>query len=181
MSPGQRSNRVLSDYVDDCRTLDAAAFQQAHGEAFLLHHGPFGKLSAPRDGDSTLDLEQPAGQDGAALKPSADFLVLPLTPPNRGGSPPDMIWIGRSDANEVVIPDATISEVHAFIRREPDGFLIQDTGSRNGTWVNDLKVKPQGMGDPSPLPAGARVRFGSVKMTFLLAEQFRALVLGLLG
>lgn len=179
MGKGAHGGQMLADFHQDCQSLDLAAFEQAQGEAFLLHHGAFDQLKAPVAGDETHDLESPPGQDGDTLKPAADFLVLPLRP--AGWPDADMIWIGRSDTNELVIPDATISEVHAFILRAEDGYQIQDTGSRNGTWVDDVRVEPQGRGAPVPLSSGARLRLGSVKLTFLLAQQFRSLVIGLLG
>jgi len=181
MSDGGRSFKVLADYLEACKTLDPLAFSEACGDAFLLHHGSFDQLVTPVDGDSTQDLEQPGGQEGPVLEPSADFLVLPLRALGRVGRESEMIWIGRSETNEVVIPDSSISEVHAFIRREADGFQIQDTGSRNGTWIDNVKVLPQGAGDPTPLESGSRLRLGAVGLTFLLAQPFRTLVLGLLG
>ncbi len=179
MGSGAHGGKMLVDFHQDCQSLDLADFERTHGEAFLLHHGALDKLKVPVAGDQTHDLESPPGQEGEVLKPAADFLVFPLR--SAGWPDADMIWIGRSDANELVIPDATISEVHAFILRIDGGYGIQDTGSRNGTWINDARVEPQGRGEPVALSSGARLRLGSVKLTFLLAQPFRSLVLGLLG
>ena len=48
--------------------------------------------------------------------------------------------IGRSPSNDIVINDSTVSEYHAAIRFEDDGYYIYDFASTNGTRVNGLKV-----------------------------------------
>jgi len=178
---GETTFETIANYLEDCRQLSLEEFEAKHGRAFLVHHGPMGKLRKPRDEDDTLAEAISDSHAGGQFVPERDFLVFRIESPASGGPTPEIYWVGRSDANEVIIPDVSVSEVHAFIRFEQGAFSIQDTGSRNGTRVDNLKVLPQGLGDPTPLPSGARVRFAAVKMTFLLAEQFRALVLGLLG
>jgi pSer/pThr/pTyr-binding forkhead associated (FHA) protein len=44
--------------------------------------------------------------------------------------------IGRSQENDIVISDASVSSVHAEIERDGDSFYITDFQSRNGTFVN---------------------------------------------
>ena len=41
--------------------------------------------------------------------------------------------IGRSARSDICIPDAFASRLHAEIRKEGDGFWLQDLGSANGT------------------------------------------------
>ncbi|MEU6994914.1 FHA domain-containing protein [Streptomyces sp. NPDC046465] len=50
------------------------------------------------------------------------------------GSKP--LTFGRRSGNSVVIPDASISRLHAEVRREGHGFVLYDRGSANGTVVN---------------------------------------------
>jgi pSer/pThr/pTyr-binding forkhead associated (FHA) protein len=178
---GETPTKTIAAYLEDCQNLSLEDFEAKHGRAFLVHHGPIGKLRKPRADDDTLAEVTTDSQAGGQFVPERDFLVFQVELPVAGAVAPEVYWVGRSDANEVVVPDVSVSEVHAFVLYEQGGFTIQDTGSRNGTRVDNVKVLPQGLGDPTPLPSGSRVRFGAVKMTFLLAEQFRALVLGLLG
>lgn len=52
------------------------------------------------------------------------------------------ITIGREDQADIQIMDAGISRRHASIIRDHGGtFLLQDTGSRNGTFANNTKVE----------------------------------------
>jgi len=180
MDANTSADTTIGDYFEDCRALSAEDFEAKHGRAFLIHHGPIGELRRPVGEDHTLPVDAP-DWSGGGLVPKRDFLVFQADPPAAARSGEDMIWVGRGDNNEVIIPDVSVSEVHAFILYEGGGFFIQDAGSRNGTSVNNVQVLPQGMGKPCALPTGARVRFGAVKMTFLLAKPFRTLVTNLLG
>lgn len=168
---------TIADLAAASGSLSLEEFIGSYGDAFFLHHGPLDSLESPLGTDRTLTVESAATMSDRPLSPQNEFLVFPVDPPGPDGSRADMIWLGRSAFNEVVVPDATVSEVHAFIRREEDGtYYIQDTGSRNGTWVGDQSVPAQGVGEPVPLPSGARVRIGTVRLTFLGAEAIRNLM-----
>jgi len=48
--------------------------------------------------------------------------------------------IGREETCDVVIPDRQVSRQHARIRLEADHYLLEDLGSKNGTFVNGQEV-----------------------------------------
>jgi len=55
-----------------------------------------------------------------------------------GGDP---VTIGRGLANVVILrSDARTSLRHASIERTPEGYVLRDEGSTNGTWVNNKRV-----------------------------------------
>ena len=60
-------------------------------------------------------------------------LVLPL----RKIQPtfPSMITVGRTDNNDLVVPDEQISKFHAYFRLVGGRIEVADAGSRNGTFV----------------------------------------------
>lgn len=64
--------------------------------------------------------------------------------------PPDIDVSGFSDA-------AIVSRVHADIRVEGDSYYIEDVGSANGTYINNLPLRP---GDRHRLRPGDRVALG---------------------
>ena len=65
--------------------------------------------------------------------------------------------IGRSQDNELFLPDPQISRFHAEIRAEGDEYWIEDAGSYNGTLVNEIRV------DKRPLRDGDIVRVGNTE------------------
>jgi len=48
--------------------------------------------------------------------------------------------IGRQRDNDIQLADLGISGRHARIFRGPEGFVIEDLKSRNGTWLNGVRV-----------------------------------------
>src|SRR5712671_2452190 len=71
------------------------------------------------------------------------------------------ITIGRSARNDLCIPDPFASRVHAEVRREGDGYLLQDLGSANGTLYNGSNVDAV-----IPLTAGGRIQIGETEIIF---------------
>jgi transcriptional regulator with GAF, ATPase, and Fis domain len=47
----------------------------------------------------------------------------------------DVVRIGRAPSNELVLDDALVSGEHARIVSGVDGFVLEDLGSTNGTWL----------------------------------------------
>jgi hypothetical protein len=74
--------------------------------------------------------------------------------------------IGREFACDMTLADLTVSRWHASLRHGPDGWLLADLGSTNGTRLNGWRVT-----SPSPVAAGDLVTFGDV--TFVLADRPR--------
>jgi hypothetical protein len=74
--------------------------------------------------------------------------------------------IGRELACDMTLVDDTVSRWHASLQRGPDGWLLADLGSTNGTRLNGWRVT-----SPSPVRAGDLVSFGGV--TFVLADRPR--------
>jgi len=68
--------------------------------------------------------------------------------------------IGRDAANDLVLQDAGVSRFHAEIFRIPEGYVIRDLGSTNGTLVGGRRVRERLLED------GDLVRMGGVEMRF---------------
>ncbi|MBA2380183.1 MAG: SpoIIE family protein phosphatase [Blastocatellia bacterium] len=69
--------------------------------------------------------------------------------------------IGRSARSDVCIPDAFASRLHAEIRKEGDGYWVQDLGSANGTRYNSLAVKTS-----VPLENDGEIQIGETRIRF---------------
>lgn len=72
------------------------------------------------------------------------------------------ITIGRALDNEIVIPEPQVSKHHMRLVRENTGYLLEDLGSLNGTFVNEVRITGS-----VPLSIGDTVRVGTaLEMTY---------------
>ena len=69
--------------------------------------------------------------------------------------------IGRDSDCEIVIPDRQISRRHARITTTPKGVLLEDLGSKNGTYCDGVRVD-----EPALLQDGTSIQFAFVQ-TFM--------------
>jgi pSer/pThr/pTyr-binding forkhead associated (FHA) protein len=51
------------------------------------------------------------------------------------------VVIGRAPTADVHVPDRSLSRLHARVRHDSEGLLIEDLGSRNGTLVNGARIE----------------------------------------
>jgi pSer/pThr/pTyr-binding forkhead associated (FHA) protein len=71
------------------------------------------------------------------------------------------LLLGRSTASDVVLADDQVSRRHAQIRRLPQGWLLIDLGSSNGTQVNGYAVTL-----PHLLQDGDEIVLGTQRVIF---------------
>ncbi len=98
--------------------------------------------------------------------PRLPLLTLPGDPPTEvrpGSAAPPGFTIGREPGCDLVIPDLTVSRLHAKLTRMGGRWLLWDLGSMNGTRRNGWRIS-----SPVPVQAGDQLTFGNV--TFIVAE-----------
>ena len=85
------------------------------------------------------------------------FVVVEVA--RRPSSPfEDLVSIGRTDANDLVLPHPTVSKLHAtFTQDEAGTWHLVDQGSTNGTWVDGVRLAAQ---KPHALRGDDMVAFG---------------------
>ncbi len=71
------------------------------------------------------------------------------------------ITIGRLPENDLSIPDACCSSRHAAVAPVEEGFVIRDLGSKNGTWVNGIRLTGE-----KPLKKGDDIKIGNSHIFF---------------
>jgi len=59
----------------------------------------------------------------------------------------DRLTIGRHPDNDIVPKDAAVSKHHAIIERIGEKLIVLDKESRNGTFVNGIKVQSAELND----------------------------------
>jgi hypothetical protein len=74
----------------------------------------------------------------------------------------DRMTIGKSDENDVALPDdPTASHLHAVLERFPAGWCVADLGSSNGTWLNGERIWAA-----QRLRHGDEIRVGQSRVVF---------------
>ena len=71
----------------------------------------------------------------------------------------DELIIGRADKCQIVLDDTYVSQVHARIFSRGEGFVLEDLGSTNGTYLNRRRITA-----PVELQRGDQVKIGKTVM-----------------
>jgi pSer/pThr/pTyr-binding forkhead associated (FHA) protein len=79
-----------------------------------------------------------------------------------------VVTVGRAAGSDLLLDDDSVSAAHARLEWDMGSWRITDLGSTNGTAVEGIKLAPN---IPTPLPYGATVRVGGVKLQFREVEQ----------
>jgi pSer/pThr/pTyr-binding forkhead associated (FHA) protein len=69
--------------------------------------------------------------------------------------------LGRNSSNAIVINDEMISSYHAMLTYENDAVWIEDLESRNGIFINGIRIEEQ-----TQLAEGTLLRIGSTMLRF---------------
>jgi Nif-specific regulatory protein len=72
----------------------------------------------------------------------------------------DELSIGRDPSNQISLLDSLVSRRHCAVRRDGQGFLIEDLESRNNTFVNNVPVKERRLAN------GDQIRVGKSLLVF---------------
>ena len=68
------------------------------------------------------------------------------------------ISVGSSPDNQLVIDDRTVSRYHLELRMGSGGLVVEDLGSRNGTYLGGVRI------DRATVPPGTRLRLGATTL-----------------
>ncbi|MBO1755684.1 FHA domain-containing protein [Allobranchiibius sp. CTAmp26] len=108
----------------------------------------------------------PAREPAPAPVPTQERAQEPAQEPARAAEPrspeppadaddDEALTIGRGRGNSIVLDDMLVSRHHVRITADDDGLVLQDLGSRNGTYVNGHRV------DRTALHEGDRLGIGA--------------------
>jgi pSer/pThr/pTyr-binding forkhead associated (FHA) protein len=139
---------------------------------------PSGPAAGPRTVfGGSLDLNLPPGLGGSATSEPTTMAVNPPTvrvePPatrirgvrliGPGGTftlSSGQSRVGRAPDSQVLINDRDVSRWHASITVTPEGIVVEDRDSANGTQVDGKTIKT-----PTRLESGSKVSFGQVEFS----------------
>ena len=73
--------------------------------------------------------------------------------------------LGRGEECDIVVPERQVSRAHLRIKREAGNYVLEDLGSKNGTFVNSRQVQE---GTPVRLQDGDEIQVAlSVRLVFV--------------
>ncbi len=75
------------------------------------------------------------------------------------------VTVGRQDPCEVQASSDEVSRQHCKVRYEAGRYLLEDLGSRNGTFLDDRRVE-----GPATLSHGSEIRCGTYRLQFFLED-----------
>ena len=96
--------------------------------------------------DETVGLRNRVSMRGGRVRIGADGVWVEIGQ--------DPVVVGRNGACQVVLEDAKVSAVHAEFVATEDGVRLRDLGSRNGTYVVDVRVGVVTLAAPCALRMG---------------------------
>jgi len=155
--------RTIADLRADLKRHPAELYPVIHKlvKAKLLHV----------EGSKTSEAPVAAREESVApreerVAPSPASKIGSLTFSNGGVFPllDDVYVIGRDPRSDVSLDDGSVSSQHAKLVRTEQGFTIEDVSSRNGTFVNSMRVT-----QPRLLADADVIRIGKVKLTYNVA------------
>jgi serine/threonine protein kinase len=115
-------------------------------------------------GQEPISLPPDAELDTASPTPaiSAQLLITSGMLAGREFALAGEVRIGRRRDNDIMLPDLQVSGHHAHIAVGDEGAILADVGSRNGTFVNDRRIR-----EPYRLQDGERIRMGQTELLFI--------------
>ncbi|OGQ90247.1 MAG: hypothetical protein A2289_20100 [Deltaproteobacteria bacterium RIFOXYA12_FULL_58_15] len=168
----------LYEFVIPVRKQTRQEFAKANPHLFLLMQRPeqekgtwtFKTLTLSMKGAKIAKFA--ADEDIRLLPEIAEFDVFPVV--KAADSPwPERISVGRARNNDIVLPDSSVSKLHAHFITENDRYCVVDANSHNGTTINEHKLES---GKVTDVNVGDCITFGRSMVRLLLATDLYDLV-----
>ena len=107
-------------------------------------------------GTSAISAEE--AQKHGLAREVIELVLNDRTYPLEGHGP----WtVGRSQENDIVVPDPNVSRRHARLSRADNGFIVEDLGSTNGTLLDGAPI------DRERIESGDELTFGQSTARFV--------------
>jgi pSer/pThr/pTyr-binding forkhead associated (FHA) protein len=164
--------KQLQDYFATVQELSRERFAQHFIRPFFVRRSKSAndtdwRFTTQSVSSADISLRRFLAEVGVELSPEVAHLrVFELV--NTEGSPwSERVSIGRARNNDLALPDASVSKLHAYAFIDVGATSLQDAGSRNGTFVNRRRLGPT---DKVGLGSGDEVTFGRVDMVYFDAR-----------
>lgn len=157
----------LDDFRDELRRLGDIVWKRAHRTPMLIVLGKTAELveeAKNKSWNGKTVIATPSGEVRHMALVDRVFAVEKAPHSPRGP-----IVMGRSDDTDVPIPEYSISKRHCFFDFLPEGIMVTDCGSTNGTFVGVHRLAP---GDQALVRDGDTLSLGRFAFRFCTAPGF---------
>jgi pSer/pThr/pTyr-binding forkhead associated (FHA) protein len=125
----------------------------------------FGSLGTPSEPEDSFVRQPLTARDQSAVDalPYGSALLIVQRGPNSGARfllDAEVTTAGRSPEADIFLDDVTVSRRHCEFRASEGGFVVRDSGSLNGTYVNRERT------ESARLNAGDEVQIGKYRLTY---------------
>ena len=112
------------------------------------------------------DTEEMSVDDVTAVEnlPQGSAMLLVQRGPDAGARfllDTDVVTVGRHPESDIFLDDISVSRRHATFTRTPNGYVISDLGSLNGSYVNRDRIDTDVV-----LSGGDEVQIGKYRLIF---------------
>ncbi|HWC21356.1 MAG TPA: FHA domain-containing protein [Flexivirga sp.] len=111
---------------------------------------------APQHEQQWPSYDAPAQHQDTSFNEAATVTTPAIQDPVAEQEPePEALTIGRGRENSIVLDDMLVSRHHVRITADADGLILEDLGSRNGTYVNGRRVERTHLSEGDRIGIGA--------------------------
>ena len=135
--------------------------------AHALSAGVCAECGATSEG-ATASFEAVSEAPDSAYMPEVGVTEVPVLIVRKGAEVGERFYlevpritIGRDPESDIFLNDVTVSRTHAVLHMEGGDVRLEDVGSLNGTYVNDVIVTE------ATLTSGDTVQIGRFQMVYL--------------
>jgi hypothetical protein len=114
----------------------------------------------------TIIFEVDAAEEASSPSETLKHAIYPLVKREYISGARTAFSVGRTDRNDMIMPDLAISKEHAFLEIQRGNFLIRDGGSTNGTTINGKRIGKK----PVRVQDGDIIGFGRYEFAFIFPE-----------
>lgn len=165
----------MFDLVAQAASLGREEFLRLGGDGLFLVQIPLAEgrrasLSESTTGELDPDLTQGIRTDALLALQRSREVGRALV--HRVGSKPTVVLGRKREACDLVLPFDGVSRQHAELRRSPGGWSILDLGSRNGTFVDEVRIPPE---VPVPVEEQTLLQLGAYRAVVMTPGPFHDL------
>ena len=164
-----RADLTMDGKLSICFALDESLRAGSYHMESRMQHACVPVSETPVSHDTmaqTIVLERPSLMDARCLNlpPVHEIATLTVLSGSDEGIAMRLgerkIYMGRMAQNEFILTDTNVSRVHAWIAYEQHRHVLYDAESRNGSFVNGVRITSQRLRD------GDEIRLGTTALRY---------------